>query len=438
MPYQLADEWFNAMLNSVSLSFQRQAMKKSKEARKGKGGKGGRAQESEASMVTRSAGKSAATGDSEESSLQGGDASTTPVGSSTRPQDDVIPLEGEEADLDIPTFLLTVQQRLRRKHKPEVVKKSMPTHHPLWTTANICQYVQALELQFTSEHYRACGVEPPLATLPPSVTAARVTSPEEDATSPGLDYDATTNTVLVGASAKPSTSTPAGGATAPAFTPATQLNFGMDSEGRWCMMDASGKVVQHFMPSMMTPAVNAPLGTAMSTSSPVGDVSMTTRSETPVKTHSMTISHELTPTLSGVAEMHGAVFARPTPTEKLRTKRPTVPTHPKPPCDITLPRIHPKGLNYLTQEQALHGEAWRLVWRDAERFEQLGDRDAQVLVETNGCNHHFAVSNKEGFTISGACGHISKGTDFHWLYRQCQYLTTRKMCCTRRGNICTL
>ena len=44
-------------------------MKKSKEARKGKGGKGGRAQESEASMVTRSAGKSAATGDSEESSL---------------------------------------------------------------------------------------------------------------------------------------------------------------------------------------------------------------------------------------------------------------------------------------------------------------------------------------------------------------------------------
>ena len=130
MPYQLADEWFNAMLNSVSLSFQRQAMKKSKEARKGKGGKGGRAQESEASMVTRSARKSAATGDSEESSLQGGDASTTPVGSSTRPQDDAIPLEGEEADLDKPTFLLTVQQRLRRKHKPEVVKKSMPTHHP--------------------------------------------------------------------------------------------------------------------------------------------------------------------------------------------------------------------------------------------------------------------------------------------------------------------
>ena len=61
-----------------------------------------------------------------------------------------------------------------------------------------------------------------------------------------------------------------------------------------------------------------------------------------------------------------------------------------------------------------------------------------MLVETNGCNHHFAVSNKEGFTISGACGHISKGTDFHWLCRQCQYLTTRKVCCTRRGNICTL
>ena len=200
-------------------------------------------------------------------------------------------------------FLLMVQQRQRRKHKPEAVKKSMPTQHPQWTTTNICQYVQALELHFTCEHYRACGVEPRLATLPPSLTAAGVTSPEDDVTSAGLDYDDTTNTVLVGASAKPSTSTPAGGATAPAFTPASQLNFGVDSEGRWCMMDASGKVVQHFMPSMMTPAVSPPFCAVMSTASPAGDIDMTTRSGTPAKTCTTATSLELTPTLSGVAEM---------------------------------------------------------------------------------------------------------------------------------------
>ena len=278
-------------------------------------------------MVTRSAGKSAATGDSEGSSLQGGDTVTPPVLTIAPRPDDTTPPEGEELDLDIPTFLLTVQQRLRRKHKPEAVAKSMPTHHPLWTTANICQYVHALELQFTSEHYRACGVEPPLATLPPSVSAARTTTSEADAAPTGLDYYSTTDTVQVGTNMVP-TSTPAGGAATPSFTPASQFNFGMDSQGRWCMMDATGKVVQCFMPSIMTPAADVPLGAVTSVSSSVGGVSMTSRAETPAKTHATpATSHELTPTLSGVAEMHGAVFALATSAEKLRTRRLTVPSH---------------------------------------------------------------------------------------------------------------
>ena len=120
------------MLNSVSVSLQRQAMVKSKDTRKGKGGKGGRAQESEASMVTRSAGKSAATGDSEGSSLQGGDTVTPPVLTIAPRPDDTTPPEGEELDLDIPIdFLhrlsLFVLETMFITSRPEMAKLTGPT-----------------------------------------------------------------------------------------------------------------------------------------------------------------------------------------------------------------------------------------------------------------------------------------------------------------------
>ena len=57
-------------------------------------------------------------------------------------------------------------------------------------------------------------------------------------------------------------------------------------------------------------------------------------------------------------------------------------------------------------------------------------------METAGKNHYFANTSDGGFTVSGACGHITKGYDFHWLCRNCQLLTTRTLCCVRFNNAC--
>ena len=83
-------------------------------------------------------------------------------------------------------------------------------------------------------------------------------------------------------------------------------------------------------------------------------------------------------------------------------------------------------------------DAWKYVWRDEEFFEELGPQDAQILVETAGINHFFDNTNDGGFTVSGGCGHISKGIEFHWLCRVCQYLTVRELCCTRYTNRCSV
>ena len=53
---------------------------------------------------------------------------------------------------------------------------------------------------------------------------------------------------------------------------------------------------------------------------------------------------------------------------------------------------------------------------DKELFEGLGPLHAQILVETAGTNHFFDNTNDGGLTVSGGCGHISKGRmEFHWL-----------------------
>ena len=41
-------------------------------------------------------------------------------------------------------------------------------------------------------------------------------------------------------------------------------------------------------------------------------------------------------------------------------------------------------------------------------------------------------------TVGGACGHVCKGRDFHWLCRTCQLLTTNDLCCYKHGNLCAL
>ena len=80
--------------------------------------------------------------------------------------------------------------------------------------------------------------------------------------------------------------------------------------------------------------------------------------------------------------------------------------------------------------------AWKLVWRDSEQFEHLSERDADVLSKVAGSNHHFTHVGPDGFSTSGACGHLNKGLEFHWLCRTCQYVTTGKLCCTGITNHC--
>ena len=94
----------------------------------------------------------------------------------------------------------------------------------------------------------------------------------------------------------------------------------------------------------------------------------------------------------------------------------------RPPQDYVLPRDHPWQTDFVTPQEALEEDAWKFVWRDEEFFEELGPRDAQILVETAGINHFFENTNDGGFTISGGCGHMNKGIEYHWLCRVCQYL----------------
>ena len=84
----------------------------------------------------------------------------------------------------------------------------------------------------------------------------------------------------------------------------------------------------------------------------------------------------------------------------------------------------------------MENDAWKYVWRDKELFEGLGSVDAQILVETAGTNHFFDNTNDGGLTVSGGCGHISKGMEFHWLCVECQYLFTRVV--ARNTNKCSV
>ena len=130
--------------------------------------------------------------------------------------------------------------------------------------------------------------------------------------------------------------------------------------------------------------------------------------------------------------------AAPTLSRGLISAGPTSIISRRPPQDYILPRDHPWPTDFIRPEEAMEEDAWKYVWRDEEFFEELGPQDAQILVETAGINHFFDNTNDGGFTVSGGCGHISKGIEFHWLCRVCQYLTTRELCCTRYTNKCSV
>ena len=239
-------------------------------------------------------------------------------------------------------------------------------------------------------------------------------------------------------------------ATPEATATVPQMSLSVDAQGRVCLLDAAGNVVQHLMTSLVAGPnveVTATSTPTLALTTPPAVTTSVHEVETPLlpvlstPTRDATTARcddDTTPILHRANIFRESTAVRGDLTDQVRKQRPTVPRHPKPPTDYVLPRDHTSAQNYLTKGQAAQGDAWKMVWRDHERFEQLGSRDARVLVETAGCNHFFPISTKAGFTVSGACGHVSKGSDFHWLCRQCQFLKTREVCCTRVGNICTL
>ena len=112
------------------------------------------------------------------------------------------------------------------------------------------------------------------------------------------------------------------------------------------------------------------------------------------------------------------------------------PTSCLPPTDVVLSREHMVTESYLSVEESADTHAWKRVWRDAEQFYLLSDTDASTIARIAGATHFFRRALKHGVTISGACGHVNKGFDFHWMCRVCQLISTRRLCCSRLTNAC--
>ena len=133
MPYLLADEWFEAKLNSVSLSFQRQKMGKHDQ-------KKGSKKKVEASKVvsspsTRSRAAGAVASQQtvvvdvhsepqrkQKSSRKESEASSNRGSSRSR-------TSAVSAALDIPNIIMRVMERLAKGERPADVAKDVPTGH---------------------------------------------------------------------------------------------------------------------------------------------------------------------------------------------------------------------------------------------------------------------------------------------------------------------
>ena len=83
------------------------------------------------------------------------------------------------------------------------------------------------------------------------------------------------------------------------------------------------------------------------------------------------------------------------------------------PADYELPRDHPWPTDFLTGGEAAKEDAWKRVWRDDEMFEELGCTDVTTLLKLQGACHYFEGAD-DGYTVSGGCGHLSKGREFHF------------------------
>ena len=162
MPYALADAWFEEKLNSVSISFWRQTMGKSRDGKKEdankwavkgspitrsrreqltRGGDGGAVERKEDERVAKK--KKTKSGEKVSDSARGAAAGQSGEGDSV-----ATPKPGQEP-LDIPSLLYDVQRRVQRKHNFETIAESMPLANKAWTLMNIHKFVRTLSLKFT-------------------------------------------------------------------------------------------------------------------------------------------------------------------------------------------------------------------------------------------------------------------------------------------------
>ena len=168
MPCALADAWFEEKLNSVSISFWRQKMGKTKDDKK----KPTQTQEVKGSPATRSKGgasmKSSDSGTSErrrdgtaskrrkvkpDDQTKMKTESATPKEKPTK--DATSPVIKPDGSIDISALLYVVERRVRKKHNFEEIAAAMPLQHKAWTLMNMRKFARTLNLKFTDDHYLA-------------------------------------------------------------------------------------------------------------------------------------------------------------------------------------------------------------------------------------------------------------------------------------------
>ena len=165
MPYALADDWFAAKLNSVSISFQRQIMGKSKkDGRKGEvGSEEGRKQVG--SPATRSRLSSMAAGGSttqaevhptpkkqhkkRDSSKKGevADSDRSSVASSSTSK-----------TFDVAYFVQEAVRRIDAGEKAVVILQDMPRANKKWTEARVRACAKELNIKLRTIHLQAMGL----------------------------------------------------------------------------------------------------------------------------------------------------------------------------------------------------------------------------------------------------------------------------------------
>ena len=211
MPYHLADEWFEAKLNSVSLSFQRQIMGKGDDTKKGQ--RKGEKKSSVDSPATRSR----KTDGAQKKVTTHAEVHATPSraksrSASSKRDSDV----GSEADsaaskvkllpsgLDIPYTIQTMMARVAKGERPDIVVQDMPVTHKLWRLKIVRNHVKNMKVKLTDVHWQALGfpeqASPPEEDPQSSVAKKRKKSivgqgdePDRAETASGADKEGTTS-----------------------------------------------------------------------------------------------------------------------------------------------------------------------------------------------------------------------------------------------------